>query len=178
MSTTVRTIKIKMLDREQIVNIETAARTLGDFKQEAEVQKLDIDWGKIKMIDRLSKTSFELDEAVLPATDAIFFCFLTQTKSGADLPYKEAKAAIKELKEKGVTIPFNYTQATTAQLNAFLNLQKKSKETNTTKKVEPVSTIPSTPNRVQEVVSDAVITITNKDLTEEGKKIQEIFKKK
>lgn len=115
---TVRTLKLKVLTQNELVKVETSARTFGEFK--AEVTELGIDWSSVKLIDRASKATYEVDDAVLPATDAIMFVMPTKSKAGCDLSYKEAKEAVKQFKANGGNVPFNYTQASTEQLNKFL----------------------------------------------------------
>lgn len=120
----IRTIKLKVLTSTNVVTISTDVRTFGEFKNLAEVESLGIDWKSAKLIDRATKASFELDDAVLPAVDCIMFHTPTKSKAGADWSqagYKECKAEIKSLKDSGVYIPFNYTQATTKDLQSFLS---------------------------------------------------------
>lgn len=114
-----RVIKLKLLTQNELVKVETSARTLAEFKAESVVKGLDIDWSSAKLIDRASKVSFDLDESVLPAVDSLMFVTPTKTKSGV-YGYKEAKQLVKEYKEKGGNVPFNYTHASTEQLNNFL----------------------------------------------------------
>jgi len=114
-----RVIKLKLLTQLELVKVVTDARTFAELKATPEVKALSIDWSSAKLIDRASKASFDLDEAVLPAIDALMFVTPTKTKSGIDLPYKEVKAKIKEYKDKGGVVNFNYTQATTVKLNEF-----------------------------------------------------------
>jgi CRISPR/Cas system CSM-associated protein Csm2 small subunit len=112
-----RTIKLKLLTQTALEVVETSARTFGEFK--SEISNLGIDWTSAKLIDRATKASFEIDEAVLPSTDAVMFVMPTKSKAGANLGYKEVKQLIKEYKDNGGIVPFNYTQATTEQLNKF-----------------------------------------------------------
>ena len=121
---TTRVIKLKVLTSTNVVTINTNVRTFGEFKNLPEVKSLGIDWSSAKLIDRATKASFELDEAVLPAVDCIMFHTPTKSKAGADwskVAYKECKAEIKKLRDSGVYIPFNYTQASTSDLQKFLN---------------------------------------------------------
>lgn len=113
-----RILKLKVLTQNELVKVETAARTFGEFK--AEVTNLGIDWSSVKLIDRASKATYEVDNAVLPSVDAIMFVMPTKSKAGADLSYKDAKEAVKQYKMNGGNVPFNYTQASTEQLNKFL----------------------------------------------------------
>lgn len=114
---TVRKISLKVLTQNELVKVETAARTFGEFK--TEVANLGIDWSSVKLIDRATKATFEVDDTVLPATDAIMFVMPTKSKAGASYQ-AELRTKIKELKENGVIIPFNYSHATNAQMKAFL----------------------------------------------------------
>lgn len=114
-----RVIKLKVLSQSELVKVETSARTFGELKKEEAVAALGIDWTSAKLIDRASKASFEVDEAVLPATDAIMFVMPTKSKAGASYQ-AELRAKIKDLKESGVEVPFNYTHATNSQMEAFL----------------------------------------------------------
>jgi hypothetical protein len=116
-----KVIKLKLLDRENLVEIKTSARTFGEFKAEPEVEALSINWEASKLIDRATKSSFDLDESILPEVNSIMFVTPTKTKSGTR-SYKEAKAFLKKYKEEGNTIPFNYTQATTQQMNDFIDM--------------------------------------------------------
>ena len=121
---TTRVIKLKVLTSTNVVTINTNVRTFGEFKNLLEVKSLGIDWSSAKLIDRATKASFELDEAVLPSVDCIMFHTPTKSKAGVDwlqASYKECKAEIKKLKDSGVYIPFNYTQASTSSLQSFLD---------------------------------------------------------
>lgn len=133
-----RVIKLKLLTQTDLVKVETDARTLAEFKKDPQVEKLGINWSQAKLIDRASKASFDLDEAVLPAIDCLMFVTPTKTKSGADLPYKEVKEKIKNFKANGGVVDFNYTQATTAQLNEFWNKVSKNTAKPTVKQVQKV----------------------------------------
>jgi len=114
-----RTIKLKLLTQTDLVKVQTSARTLVEFKNEPTVKELGIDWNSAKLIDRASKATFDLDESVLPAIDSLMFVTPTKTKSGA-YSYQEAKQMVKEYKDNGGNVPFNYTHASTSQLNTFL----------------------------------------------------------
>ena len=119
-----RVIKLKVLTQSELVKVETSARTFGELKKEAVVAALEIDWSSAKLIDRASKASFEVDEAVLPATDAIMFVMPTKSKAGADLPYKEVVAKINEFKAAGGVVPFNTVGKSAVELNKFWNSVK------------------------------------------------------
>ena len=123
-----RTIKIKLLTQNQLHVVKTNATTFGELKKE--MSKLDIDWKDIQLIDRNTKASYVLDDSVLPVGDCFFFVMPTKSKHGcyASMGYKELKQTIKQLREEGMHIPFNYTTATTSELRNFLmGLTKKEK---------------------------------------------------
>jgi len=127
-----RVIKLKVLTASAPVSIITDVRTFGEFKELAEVKALRIDWSSAKLIDRATKASFELNEAVLPEIDCIMFHTPTKSKAGSDwanASYKECKVEMKKLKDAGVEIPFNYTNVSSSVMQEFLvNYNKKSKK--------------------------------------------------
>jgi len=116
-----RTIKLKLLTQQDLVVVTTDATTFGQFKQEAVVEDLMIDWSSAKLIDRATRTSFDMDESVLPSTDSIMFVTPTKTKSGGDLSYKDAKEEIINLVGEGSIKPINWMGKTTKDLNLILN---------------------------------------------------------
>ena len=113
-----RNIKIKVGTQTSLIKVTTSASTLGELKKEL----TNVNWKNTTVIDRDSKASYVLDDAALPVVDCTLFVMPMEAKSGAyiELSYKEAKAKIKHLKEMGIEIPFNYTQATTGRMNEFL----------------------------------------------------------
>lgn len=114
-----RIIKIKLLTQVSLVSIESNARTFGEFKREEAVKALNINWNQVKVIDRASKVSFDMDESVLPAIDAIFFITPTKTDSGMGDTRSNLYAEIEELKQHGVAVSFNYTRKSNAFLKEF-----------------------------------------------------------
>jgi hypothetical protein len=115
-----RTLSLKVLTQNSLVKVETDVRTLGEFKKETVVKGLEIDWANIKLIDRASKNSYEVEDAVLPSVNAILFIMPTKSKAGV-YSYQEAKQLVKEYKSNGGEVPFNYTQASAVKLNEFLD---------------------------------------------------------
>lgn len=164
-----RTIKLKLLTQSGLVKIESSARTFSELKQDALIKELEIDWEHTKLIDKASRNVVsELEDSVLPATDCILFVTPNQTKSGADLSYREVKQKIKEYKEKGGEVPFNYTQATTKDMNDFWNKVKNQK---------PVASkaVKSTPEK-KAVTKDSqkVEKVPNNDLTKDETFIEKL----
>ena len=122
MSATTRIIKLKLLTQVALVKVETSARTLAEFKAEPSVLELGIDWSGAKLIDRASKATFDLDEAVLPAIDSLMFVTPTKTKSGGcDYSHKECLEIIKVYKNGGNAVPFNASRTSTTALNKFID---------------------------------------------------------
>lgn len=118
-----RIIRVKTLMSSTTAVIKTDVRTLGEFKQLKEVKDLGINWSSSKMLDFESKASYEVDDAVLPATNCILLNTPTKSKSGMDWSKAncaDCKAEIKKLKNAGVNIPFNYTVKKTEVLQQFL----------------------------------------------------------
>jgi hypothetical protein len=114
-----RTIKLKLLTQTSLVAVETSVRTLAEFKELPEVIKMDLKWNQIKLIDRATKNSIDLDSALLPAIDCIIFVTPTKTDSGM-ANRSELYAIIKEMKAGGVEVPFNMTQVRTSVLEEFI----------------------------------------------------------
>jgi hypothetical protein len=112
-----RTIKLKLLTQQQLEVVETNARTFGELKSELEY--LGINWNNNKLIDRSTKTTFELDNALLPSGDSIMFQMPTKSESG--LSRAIVLNTVKNLKEAGVTIPFdNISRISTDTLIKFI----------------------------------------------------------
>jgi hypothetical protein len=117
-----RTIKLKVLTSDKLVSIETSARTFADFKADKAVQELGIDWSSATLIDRASKASFLVDDAVLPAINSIMFIMPTKSKAGSELSYKDAKEKILQYKEEGGDLKgFNFVGKSAKDLNEFYN---------------------------------------------------------
>ena len=117
-----RTIKLKVLTSDKLVSIETSARTFAEFKAEQAVKDLNIDWSSATLIDRASKASFLVDDAVLPAINSIMFIMPTKSKAGGELSYKEAKEKILQYKEAGGDLKgFNFVGKSAKDLNEFLS---------------------------------------------------------
>ena len=85
-----RKISFKLLTQGRPVSIQSAARTFADLQQEIQTNpelKDVIIFGKSQFIDNASKAQYgTIPEAVLPATDCLFFVVPTETKSGCRLP--------------------------------------------------------------------------------------------
>lgn len=182
-----RTVKLKLLTQKNLVKVETSVRTFAEFKKDPEIEKLNIDWDQTKLIDKDTKRSIELEEAALPAGDCLLFIMPTKSKSGTDLPYKEVREKIREYKENGGNVPFNYTHATTKELNEFWKqVAPKAKKTIASFKAVEVKpsvkqALSSTKEEVSFIeptlkVSELVDTTTLTDLSKEAESIKKQLK--
>lgn len=90
-----RTFKFKPLRSNIIFSIDTDARTMQELRTEILknselVAKFDVrhnsNLSEISLIDRHTKTSYHLDDAILPPGDALFFVSLTKSDGGGYVP--------------------------------------------------------------------------------------------
>jgi hypothetical protein len=88
-----RKIKFKLLTQSKLVSVETNARTFADLQTEIQQNpqlKDVVVFGKSQFIDNATKAQYgNIPDAVLPATDCLFYVVPTETKSGCDLPAVE-----------------------------------------------------------------------------------------
>ena len=84
--------KFKLLTQGNLFTYETNARTFGEFKEEIRTSsdlrsKFGVsdssDLSELHLIERSTKTSYVVDSAVMPSTNALFFVSLTKSKGGA-----------------------------------------------------------------------------------------------
>lgn len=115
-----RVIKFKVQTQAQPISVETDARTLGELKEVEAVKNIGINWSEVSLVEKRTKTTLELDSALLPASDTIIFVSPIKTKAGADYPYAVAKAMVKQMIEDGIVDKFNYTHSTTSELNKII----------------------------------------------------------
>jgi hypothetical protein len=114
-----KTIKLKLLTQVQLQPITTNATIFAEFKNEAQVKELGIDWSSHKLIDRATRATLELDEAKMPEVDSIMFVTPTKTKSGM-LSYKVAKELVKNHIDAGKIEKISWIGKTTEDLNKIL----------------------------------------------------------
>jgi len=167
-----RILKLKLLTRLQLVTIETSVRNLGEFKELPEVKELNINWGQSKLVDRATQNTIELDTALLPNIDSILFISVTKTSSGV-YTRSELYTIIKEYKQQGGVVNFNYTQTTTSKLQEFV-----SSISDTTKKVvTPEASNVSNKNSAVVEISDLADFVTTNTLQKEAVEITSKLKK-
>lgn len=93
-----RTFKFKLLTgvgQNALLEINFDGRTMRDLKTvirgDSNLKRRfdiapDSDLSELALIDRATRTSYHLDDAVLPSTDTIFFVTLTKSKGGGYIP--------------------------------------------------------------------------------------------
>ena len=85
------TYKFKLLTQGDLFTYETEARTLGEFRNEIKNSadlctkfgvRSSSDMSEIHLIERSTKTSYIMDNAVLPTNNALFFVSLSKSEGG------------------------------------------------------------------------------------------------
>ncbi|MDX9798244.1 MAG: hypothetical protein RBT05_05255 [Bacteroidales bacterium] len=89
-----RTFKFKLLTQAQLEEFSTNATTLGEMKSEIRnnpdlLRKFGVNSNsnldEVQFIERSSKTTYSLDSAILPTTDATLFVSVIKSKAGVEL---------------------------------------------------------------------------------------------
>lgn len=183
-----RVVKFKVQTQALPISVETDARTLGELKEVPAVKDLGIRWNEVSLIERRTKTTIELDDALLPASDCLILISPKQTKAGA-LSYKDARAAVIKLMKAG-KIQFNLMGATTESLNKVLEENKEEVETEEFDsevtiavkgiKKEDVKVIDFPEESTEEIIEadNIVELVTTEDLDEELESIRKELNKK
>lgn len=73
-----RTVQLKLTTQKDLVKHETEARTFGELKAEIK----NIKWDGMRVVERSTKNTLTLDDAILPATDFILFVVPEKVKAG------------------------------------------------------------------------------------------------
>ena len=74
-----RTVTLKLTTQKDLVKHESSARTYGELKKELP----NVKWSGMRVVERTNKTTLQMDDAVLPATDFVLFLVPEKVKSGA-----------------------------------------------------------------------------------------------
>ena len=101
-----RTITLKLTTQKDLVVRESEARTFGELKADLS----DIKWDGMRVVERTSKNTLQMDDAILPATDVLLFVVPEKVKSGAvdieTATYNELRSEISRLnKQEDAGIP-------------------------------------------------------------------------
>jgi hypothetical protein len=107
-----RKVTLKLTTQKDLVVRESEARTFGELKSEFS----DIKFDGMRVVERSTKNTLQMDDAILPATDFVLFVVPEKVKSGYHMPvidvetasYNELRSYISTLnKIKNANIPIN-----------------------------------------------------------------------
>jgi len=73
-----REVVIKTTTQKDLIKHESAARTFGELKKEMKQVK----WTGMRVVERASKTTLQMDDAILPQGDFLLFLVAEKVKSG------------------------------------------------------------------------------------------------
>jgi hypothetical protein len=73
-----RKVVLKMTTQKDVVEHQSEARTFGELKKELR----QIKWSGMRVVERASKTTFQMDDAVLPQGEFLLFLVPEKVKSG------------------------------------------------------------------------------------------------
>ena len=127
----------------KIAKINTDVKTWGELKPLLRNEGYDLN--SLLAAENINRADLVNDLAVLPEGPFKVFLRPKQTKSGADLPYKEVRAKIQELiasdgdvAKAHFNVDKNYTTKKGDELNVLLNSYKGGSKTASISKAEPV----------------------------------------
>lgn len=107
-----RKVTLKVTTQKNLIVREVEARTFGELKNELS----DINFDGMRVVERSTKNTIEMDEAILPATDFLLFVVPEKVKSGKPTTkfdvetasYNELRSHISMLNRvKNAEIPMN-----------------------------------------------------------------------
>ena len=134
----------------KIAKISTDAKTWGELKPLLRIEGYDLN--SLLAAESINRADLVNDLAVLPEGPFRVFLRPKQTKSGADLPYKEVRAKVQELIASDGDVAKahfnegkNYTTKKGDELNVLLNSYKGGSGTTSSAKAEPKKEEPKAP---------------------------------
>lgn len=140
--TAVREIVAYATKGGKIAKISTDAKTWGELKPLLKIEGYDLN--SLLAAESINRADLVNDLAVLPEGPFRVFLRPKQTKSGADLPYKEVRAKVQELIASDGDVAKahfnegkNYTTKKGDELNVLLNSYKGGSVTTSSAKAEP-----------------------------------------
>lgn len=126
----------------KIAKINSDVKTWGELKPLLKMEGYDL--GSLLAAESINRADLVNDLAVLPEGPFRVFLRPKQTKSGADLPYKEVRAKVQELIASDGDVAKahfnegkNYTTKKGDELNVLLNSYKGGSVTTSSAKAEP-----------------------------------------
>lgn len=140
--TAVREIVAYATKGGKIAKINTDVKTWGELKPLLKIEGYDLN--SLLAAESINRADLVNDLAVLPEGPFRVFLRPKQTKSGADLPYKEVRAKVQELIASDGDMAKahfnegkNYTTKKGDELNVLLNSYKGGSGTTSSAKAEP-----------------------------------------
>ena len=134
----------------KIAKINTDVKTWGELKPLLKMEGYDLN--SLLAAESINRADLVNDLAVLPEGPFRVFLRPKQTKSGADLPYKEVRAKVQELIASDGDVAKahfnegkNYTTKKGDELNVLLNSYKGGSGTTSSAKAEPKKEEPKAP---------------------------------
>ena len=151
----------------KIAKINTGVKTWGELKPLLKREGYDLD--SLLAAESINRADLVNDLAVLPEGPFRVFLRPKQTKSGADLPYKEVRAKVQELIASDGDVAKahfnegkNYTTKKGDELNVLLNSYKGGSGTTSSAKAEPKEEVVKTEEKSSPKASEA------QEFSEEG----------
>ena len=148
--TAVREIVAYATKGGKIAKINSDVKTWGELKPLLKREGYDLN--SLLAAESINRADLVNDLAVLPEGPFRVFLRPKQTKSGADLPYKEVRAKVQELIASDGDVAKahfnegkNYTTKKGDELNVLLNSYKGGSVTTSSAKVEPKKEEPKAP---------------------------------
>lgn len=89
-----RKVTLKLTTQKDLMVFESSARTFGELKKEFTTVK----WDGMRVVERSTKNTLQMDDAVLPATDFVLFLVPEKVKSGASKKFDVETANYNELR--------------------------------------------------------------------------------
>ena len=165
--TAVREIVAYATKGGKIAKINTDVKTWGELKPLLKREGYDLN--SLLAAESINRADLVNDLAVLPEGPFRVFLRPKQTKSGADLPYKEVRAKVQELIASDGDVAKahfnegkNYTTKKGDELNVLLNSYKGGSGTTSSAKAEPKEEVVKTEEKSSPKASEA------QEFSEEG----------
>lgn len=85
-----RKVTLKVTSQKDLIKVDSEARTFGELKKEVK----EVKWDGMRVVERSTKNTLDMDEATLPAGEFTLFLVPEKVKSGGN-----KKAGKKKLKD-------------------------------------------------------------------------------
>lgn len=101
-----RNVTLKLTTQKDLVVVSSDARTFGELKKATP----NVKWDGMRVVERATKNTLQVDDAVLPATDFVLFLVPEKVKSGIDIDsasYNDLRshmATLNKVEEAGLSL--------------------------------------------------------------------------